>query len=124
MFHDKRHPREMGAAEVDAFLTHPAVAGKVAAATQNQALAAILYRQVLGVDLPWMAGLARAKKPRRLPVVLAASKVLRVLEQTVGQPALVLRLLYGSGMRLLEACRLRVKDLDLARGVQSPLNRL
>ncbi|SFN95685.1 integron integrase [Formivibrio citricus] len=118
LFHDKRHPRDMGAAEVEAFLTHLAVVGNVAAATQNQALAAILflYREVLGVDLPWMADITRAKKPQRVPVVLATSEVLRVLANASGQTGLILRLLYGTGMRLLEGCRLRVKDLDLIRG--------
>lgn len=118
LFHGKRHPRDMGATEVEAFLTQLAVVGNVAAATQNQALAAILflYREVLGVDLPWMADITRAKKPQRLPVVLATSEVLRVLANTSGQTGLILRLLYGTGMRLLEGCRLRVKDLDLIRG--------
>lgn len=117
LFHHKRHPTEMGSTEVEAFLTWLAVEGNVAAATQNQALAAILflYREVLGTELPWMNDIARAKKPRRLPVVLTTQEVLQFLQQTGGQTGLILRLLYGTGMRLLEGCRLRIKDLDLAR---------
>lgn len=83
LFHHKRHPREMGADEVEAFLTHLAVEGRVAAATQNQALSALLflYREVLGVDLPWLDGLVRAKRPARLPVVLSGNEVQRVLDR-------------------------------------------
>ncbi|MBS1155132.1 MAG: integrase [Proteobacteria bacterium] len=117
LFHHKCHPAEMGSTEVEAFLTWLAVEGNVATATQNQALAAILflYREVLGTELPWMNDIARAKKPRRLPVVLTTQEILQVLQQTGGQTGLILRLLYGTGMRLLEGCRLRIKDLDLAR---------
>jgi site-specific recombinase XerD len=81
LFHHKRHPREMGADEVEAFLTHLAVEGQVAAATQNQALSALLflYREVLGIDLPWLDGVVRAKRPERLPVVLSGNEVQRVL---------------------------------------------
>ena len=113
-FHDKRHPADMGAVEVEAFLTSLAVEDNVAASTQNQALSALLflYREVLGVTLPWLNEVTRAKKPRRLPVVLSVAEVRAVLAHASGVPGLVLHLLYGTGMRLLEGCRLRVKDLD------------
>jgi integron integrase len=114
LFHHKRHPREMGADEVEAFLTHLAVEGQVAAATQNQALSALLflYREVLGIDLPWLDGVVRAKRPERLPVVLSGNEVQRVLDRMQGVYALLARLPYGSGRRLMECVRLRVKDLD------------
>lgn len=117
IFNDKRHPREMGAPEVEAFLTHLAVQRNVSASTQNQALAAILflYREVLDIELPWLEGVTRAKKPQRLPTVLSRQEVDAVLARMSGTPALVARLLYGTGMRLMEALRLRVKDLDLQR---------
>lgn len=116
-FHNKRHPREMGAAEVEGFLSHLAVEGQVAASTQNQALAALLflYREVLDVKLPWLKDLQRAKRPVRLPVVLTANEVQDVLDQMRGRPQLMARLLYGSGLRLMECIRLRVKDIDFAR---------
>lgn len=116
-FNDKRHPRDLGAAEVEAFLTHLAVAGKVSASTQNQALSALLflYREVLAIDLPWMDTMVRAKKPQRLPVVLSRSEVKCVLERMEGVYGLLGRLLYGTGMRLMECCRLRVKDIDFER---------
>ncbi|RXZ43905.1 integron integrase [Crenobacter cavernae] len=117
-FHDKRHPIDMGGPEVERFLTHLAVDGQVSASTQNVALSALLflYREVLGVELPWLTDVTRAKKPKRLPVVLSVTEVQALLRAVEGVPGLVLRLLYGSGMRLLEGCRLRVKDIDLARG--------
>lgn len=117
MFHDKRHPREMGAWEVEAFLTHLAVAGNVAAATQNQALSALLflYREVLEIDLPWLDNVVRAKRPARLPVVLTRNEVTAVLGRMTGTHALMARLLYGTGMRLMECVRLRVKDVDFER---------
>ena len=113
-FNDKRHPAEMGAAEVTEFLTSLAVQGKVAAATQNQALSALLflYRQVLGVELPWLDGLVRAKPPQLLPAVLTREEVRTVLGRLDGVPRLMALLLYGAGLRLLECCRLRVKDVD------------
>lgn len=116
-FHGKRHPLEMGGAEVEAFLTHLAVDRRVAANTQSQALSALLflYREVLGVDLPWLDGVTRAKKPQRLPTVLNGGEVRALLACAEGVPGLVVRLLYGTGMRLLEALRLRVKDVDLSR---------
>lgn len=116
-FHGCRHPRDMGAAEITTFLTHLAAEGKVAASTQNQALNAILflYRKVLGIDLPWMTEVVRAKKPARLPVVLTPDEVSAVLARLDGVYWLIASLLYGSGMRLMEGLRLRVKDVDIAR---------
>lgn len=114
LFHGKRHPKEMGAEEVTQFLTHLAVQGNVAASTQNQALNAVLflYREVLKVDLPWLDGLQRAKKPARLPVVLSREEVRRLLAQLDGTTWLIVALIYGAGLRVLEALRLRVKDID------------
>lgn len=116
-FHDKRHPRDLGAPEVEAFLTDLAVVGKVAASTQNQALAALLflYREVLGIELPWLNDVTRAKPSRRLPVVLTQAEVRAVLERMDGVYGLMGRLLYGTGMRLMECVRLRVKDVDFGR---------
>ncbi len=117
LFHKKRHPKEMGSHEIEAYLTHLAVEGNVAAATQNQALSAILflYREVLGMDLPWMAKIIRAKRPKHLPVVLTRLEVQRVLSEMRGIYSLLARLLYGTGMRLMECVRLRVKDVDFER---------
>jgi len=116
-FHNYRHPEEMGAAEVEAFLSDLAVHRNVAASTQNQALAALLflYKQVLKLDLPWLGEVVRAKKPVRLPVVLTVTEVQQVLVQLQGELWLAASLLYGSGMRLMEVLRLRVKDVDFAR---------
>ena len=116
-FHRLRHPREMGATEVEAFLTSLAVDNKVAASTQNQALAAVLflYRDVLQIDLPWLASVIRAKRPIRLPVVMTRTEVQRVLSNLNGTEWLVVSLLYGSGMRVTEGLQLRVKDIDLSR---------
>jgi integron integrase len=113
-FHGKRHPAEMGAPEVTAFLTSLAVQDKVAASTQNQALSALLflYRAVLGLDLPWLDDIVRAKRPQYLPVVLTRDEVRAVLQRLDGVPRLMALLLYGAGHRLLECCRLRVKDVD------------
>ena len=115
-FHGLRHPREMGSAEVNAFLTHLAVEEQVSASTQNQALAALLflYRDLLERDLE-LEGVIRARTRQRIPVVLSEAEVRAVREQLEGEPALVVGLLYGSGLRLMEALRLRVKDLDLER---------
>jgi integron integrase len=117
-FHHRRHPRDMGPAEVEAFLTHLAVGAKVSASTQNQALQALLFlcRQVLGIELPWLENVTRASRPKRLPVVLSAEEVRSVLAQLDGTSWLIGNLLYGSGLRLMEAHRLRVKDLVLERG--------
>ncbi|HVY64373.1 MAG TPA: integron integrase [Gammaproteobacteria bacterium] len=112
--HKKRHPAEMGAAEVEQFLTSLAVEARVSASTQNQALSAILflYRQVLEIDLPWLKGVVRAHAPTRVPVVLPRNQVQALLDELDGQLHLVGQLLYGSGLRLMEALRLRVKDVD------------
>ncbi|HXH05983.1 MAG TPA: integron integrase, partial [Vicinamibacterales bacterium] len=115
-FHGKRHPAEMGAAEVTKFLTSLAVEGRVAASTQNQALSALLflYKDVLEVDLPWLDGIVRAKRPVRLPVVLTRAEVRAVLQRLEGAPHLMACLLYGAGLRVLECCRLRAQDVDFA----------
>ena len=117
-FNGRRHPRELGAADVTAFLSSLAVQRHVAASTQNQALAAVLflYREVLALDVPWLTDVARAKRPRRLPVVLTRAEVRSMLDGMEGVHALMARLMYGSGMRLMECVELRVKDLDMARG--------
>lgn len=117
LFHDKQHPADMGAPELEAFLTHLAVERNVAASTQSQALSAILflYREVLRQDLPWLDGVTRAKKPQRLPVVLTPDEVQQVLAQLEGTTALMGLLIYGSGLRLMECVRLRVKDVDFER---------
>ena len=114
----RRHPRDLGRREVEAFLSTLAVRGKVAASTQNQALSALLflYREVLGQKLPWMDDVIRAKRPARLPTVLTAEETRAVLAAMQGRPWLIASLLYGSGLRLMEALRLRVKDVDAARG--------
>lgn len=116
-FHGRRDPASLGAEDVTAFLNHLASRRKVAASTQNQALAALLflYREVLGLRLPWLDGLVHARRPARLPVVLTPDEVQRVLACMDGIPRLMATLLYGSGLRLLECCRLRVKDLDFGR---------
>lgn len=116
-FHRLRHPGELGADEVAAFLTHLAVEERVAASTQNQALAALLflYRHVLGVDLGVLPAATRARRPKRLPVVLSREEARRLFAELDGQPRLVAQLLYGSGLRLLEALRLRVQDIDFDR---------
>ncbi len=116
-FHGLRHPLDLGAAEMEAFLTHLAVVGNVAASTQNQALSALLflYREVLDRELPWLEQVARSKKPKRLPVVLDRSEVAAVLAHLRGVERLVVELLYGGGLRLMECLRLRVKDVDIRR---------
>lgn len=117
LFHDKRHPRDMGAREVEAFLSHLANEGNVSASTHQQALSALLflYKEVLGVELPWLDDISRPKKPKRLPVVLTVAESHKLLTQLEGTHELMARLLYGSGMRLLECVRLRVKDVDFER---------
>ncbi len=116
-YHVKRHPKDMGAREIEAFLTHLAVDGKVAASTQNLAKSSILflYREVLEIQLPWLENVTQAKAPKRLPVVLTVSEVQAVLSRLTGTHALIASLLYGGGMRLMEAVRLRVKDVEFAR---------
>ncbi|WP_425387926.1 phage integrase N-terminal SAM-like domain-containing protein [Derxia gummosa] len=119
-FHGLRHPREMGLGEVEAFLTHLAADRGVSASTHRQALSALLflYRQVLGVDLPWLDDIGRPKARERLPVVLSQQELARLFgAMPPAAPAtLAARLLYGTGMRLLECLRLRVKDVDFDRG--------
>jgi integron integrase len=113
----KRHPREMGASEVERFLSGLAVDRRVSAGTQNQALAALLflYKQVLDIQLPWLDTIVRAKRSRRIPVVLSRDEVQRLLAAMDGRPGLIASLLYGTGMRLMECLRLRVKDVDFSR---------
>ncbi|GLI37504.1 integron integrase [Geobacter hydrogenophilus] len=117
LFHGKRHPAEMGKEEVEAFLSHLAVKHNVSASTQNQAKAAILflYREVIGSELPWLDDVEEAKRPQRLPVVLTVSEVQALLSRLKGTHALMGRLMYGTGMRLMETVRLRVKDVDFDR---------
>ena len=117
LFHDRKHPREMGGAQVEAFLSHLATEGRVAASTQNQALSSLLflYREVLAIELPWMEGIVRAKRPARVPVVLSETEVKALLAQLDGTRWLAASLLYATGMRLLEGLRLRVKDVDFQR---------
>ena len=117
LFHDRQHPREMGGAQVEAFLSHLATEGRVAASTQNQALSSLLflYREVLAIELPWMDGIVRAKRPARVPVVLSEAEVKALLAQLDGTRWLAASLLYATGMRLLEGLRLRVKDVDFQR---------
>ena len=112
-----RHPREMGAADVEAFLTHLAATRKVSASTHNQALSAILflYREVLGVDLPWLTEIGRPTGPKRIPVVLTIEEVSALLREMEGDSGLAAQLLYGAGLRLLECLRLRIKDVDFPR---------
>jgi len=116
-FHRMRHPRELGGPEVEAFLTDLAVRGQVSAATQAQALAALLflYKQVLGIELPWLDNVIRAHRPQHLPVVLTRQEVHTVITGLRGDYWLIASLLYGSGLRLMEAVRLRYKDVDLQR---------
>ena len=116
LFHGKRHPSSLGPAEVEAFLTHLAVERKVSASTQNQALSAILflYQNVLNVELPWLEGIVRAKPSQYLPVVLTPEEVRAVLERMEHPYRLIANLLYGAGLRISEALRLRVKDLNFS----------
>jgi len=116
-FHGRRDPANLTQDHVTAFLNALVTRDNVSASTQNQALAAIsfLYREVLGREFPWLDGLVRAKEPERLPVVLTRAEVRAVLSHMDGVPRLMAVLLYGSGLRLLECCRLRVKDIDFSR---------
>jgi integron integrase len=118
IFHGKRHPATLGEAEVTAFLSTLATRDRVSSSTQNQALSAIifLYRVVLGKELEWLDGVVRAKRSVRLPVVLARDEVRAILGELRGTPWLMVSLMYGAGLRLLECARLRVKDVDFARG--------
>jgi len=113
-FHGKRHPEQMNGPEVEVFLTHLATKEKVAAATQNQALSALLflYKEIIQRDLPWLDGVVRPKRPVRLPIVLTENEVRALLARLEGTRWLIVSMLYGTGMRLLECLRLRVKDVD------------
>jgi integron integrase len=117
LFHNKQHPLEMGKIEIEDFLSHLAVARNVSASTQNQAKSALLflYREVLEIELPWLDGIEQAKTPKRLPVVLTEAEVQAVLAELPGTWQLLGHLLYGSGLRIMEGVRLRVKDVDFAR---------
>jgi integron integrase len=117
LFHKKRHPAEMGEAEVREFLSALATRSKVAASTQNQALSAILflYRVVLRQEIGWVDGVIRAKRPVRLPVVLTRDEVRGLLARLEGVEWIMASLLYGAGLRLLDCCRLRIKDVDFER---------
>jgi len=114
LYHKKRHPSDMAETEVTEFLTHLARDRSVAASTQNQALSAILflYKEVLKQEIGWLDQVERAKKPAKLPVVLTRAEVEKILRQLDGTPKLMATLLYGSGLRLMECVRLRVKDVD------------
>ena len=116
LFNDKKHPDLLGAAEVSRYLSTLATRYRVSASTQNQALSALLflYKNVLGRELEWLDGVVRAKVPVRLPVVLTRDEVITVLDQLDGAPRLMATLLYGAGLRLIECCRLRIKDVDFA----------
>lgn len=118
LFHGKRHPRDMAAAEIESFLSYLAVDRNVSPSTQSQALAALLflYKEVLGCNLPWLDGIVRAKPSRHLPVVLSIGEI-RTLFLSIDSHLiqLVAKLLYGTGMRLMEGLRLRVKDIDFSR---------
>jgi hypothetical protein len=117
LFHGKQHPAGLGAAEVEAFLTHLAVDGRVSSSTQNQAKSALLflYRETLRIELPWLDHVQNAKTPDRLPVVLTRDEVTRILKCLDGVHWLLGRLLYGTGMRIMEGVRLRVTDVDFVR---------
>jgi len=116
-FHNKRHPLEMAESEIARFLSSLATEGRVSASTQNQALNALLflYHEVLSKEIGLINGVVRAKRPQRLPVVLTKDEVKRVLDRMNGAPRLMGLLLYGAGLRLMECCRLRIKDIDFSR---------
>jgi integrase len=116
-FHNKRHPLEMAESEIAQFLSSLATEGRVSASTQNQALNALLflYHEVLSKKIGLINGVVRAKRPQRLPVVLTKDEVKRVLDRMHGAPRLMGFLLYGAGLRLMECCRLRIKDIDFSR---------
>ena len=114
-----RHPRDMGAPEVESYLTGLATQRRVSASTHNQALSGILflYREVLGIDLPWLSEIGRPTTPKRIPSVLTVAEVSALLQAMEGDPALAARLMYGAGLRLLECLRFRIKDVDLPRRI-------
>jgi integron integrase len=115
-YHGMRHPRELGAEEIRQFLTHLAVEGRVGASTQNQALSAVffLYKSVLDLDVGWVDGIVRAKRPVRVPTVLTPGEARAVLARMTGTPRIVADLMYGAGLRLSETLELRIKDVDFA----------
>lgn len=117
-FHHGRHPRQLGERDLTAFLSHLAVDRRVAASTQNQALAALLflYREVLDISVGWLDQMVRAKRPARVPTVLSRAEAGLVIEALTGVPKLVALVLYGTGLRISEACELRLKDVDFDRG--------
>ena len=117
-FHGLKHPASMGAPEVESYLTYLAVERHVSSSTQNQALSGLLflYREVLEIELPWLDGIERSKRPKRMPVVLTREEVTSILDQLDGTTALILTLAYGTGMRIMEVVRLRVKDVEFTRG--------
>ena len=114
LFHNKRHPNEMGAPEIETFLTHLAMDRKVASSTQNQALSALLflYKEVLETELPWLNNVKRAKKPEKLPVVFSKREIGAVMSNLDGRYWIMAQLMYGAGLRLMECVRLRIKDVD------------
>jgi integrase len=116
LFHKKKHPSEMGSRHISEFLTHLAVDRNVSASTQNQALNALifLYKKVLGLELTDPIDAVRARRPTRLPVVLSKPEAFKIIDLISGEPQLILKLLYGSGLRLMECLRLRVKDIDFS----------
>lgn len=116
LFHDKKHPKDLGVDEIRAYLTHLAIDKKVAASTQNVAFNALifLYKQVLQIELPPIQGVLRAKKSKHLPVVFSVEEAGKLIGELIGTVRLIVSLLYGSGMRLTEVLRLRVKDIDFA----------
>ena len=118
LFHEKKHPSEMGSKHISEFLTHLAVERNVSASTQNQALNALifLYKKVLGVELTDPIDAIRARRPSRLPVVLSKQEALKVIDLVTGEYQIIVKLLYGSGLRLMECLRLRVKDIDFSMG--------
>jgi site-specific recombinase XerD len=109
-----RHPRDMGAKEVEAFLSMMANERKASASTHNQALSAVLflYREVINEDLPWLNNIGRPQQTKRIPSVLTKNEIAQLFAQMDGTPALLARLLYGTGMRLMEGIRMRIKDVD------------
>jgi integron integrase len=117
LYFGKNHPRDMGAPEVERFLTHLAVEGHVSASTQNQARCALLFlfKAVLGVELPWLDNVAQAKAPKRLPMVLGRDEMQAILTRLTGTHWLIASLLYGTGMRIMECLRLRVQEVDMKR---------
>ena len=117
LFHNKKHPRNMGTQEVEQFLTYLAVNGRVASSTQNQALSAILfmYKEVLKIELPWLKDVTRAKRSEKIPLVFSKNEIQKLLAKLDGTNWIMAHLLYGAGLRLMECLRLRVKDIDFER---------